>query len=88
MNLNDFAKWPAGNVVAPKKFKGGNVGVLFVVEANGSLTNAQVLNSSDKALSKGILRVLGDSPSWTPGSIGHHNVRTSVMTVLKFESEK
>ncbi|MPN44178.1 hypothetical protein SDC9_191739 [bioreactor metagenome] len=39
----------------------------FVIEKDGSVTNAQVLRSVDASLDKEAMRVVGLMPKWKPG---------------------
>jgi TonB family protein len=54
-------------VEARKKNIQGRVIVQFIVEADGNLSNLNVLRSPDESLSREAVRVLEKSPKWVPG---------------------
>ncbi|MHC1704454.1 MAG: TonB family protein [Tenuifilaceae bacterium] len=68
---NEFRTWVAANMKYPKVASDngiqGKVYVQFVIEADGSLTNAKILRSVDPALDKEALRIVQSSPKWNPG---------------------
>lgn len=78
-DLNSFRNWVQGNLVYPQdaaRFKvQGRVIVDFVIERDGSLTNINVIKNPYSPLTKEVIRVLGESPKWTPGMIGGKPVR-------------
>ena len=66
--LRDFI---SKNLRYPKfaKEKGthGSVGVSFIVEKDGSLTDFVIIQSEDPSLDKEAIRVLQSMPKWNPG---------------------
>ena len=47
----------------------------FVIEKDGRLTNIQVLQTPDRSLSEEAIRVLQQSPKWSPGKQRNQPVR-------------
>ena len=54
----------------------GRVYVSFVVDKDGSITNAAVMRGIDKECDAEALRVVASMPKWTPGQQDGKNVRT------------
>ena len=63
-------KWIANNIKYPEECKAkdiqGRVYVQFVVNKDGSLSDAKILRSPDKALSQEVVRVVKAMPKWKP----------------------
>lgn len=78
-DLNVFRNWVQGQlkypIIAQENGISGQVTVTFVIERDGSLTNIQVLQSPDRSLSEETIRVLKESPKWTPGKQRNTPVR-------------
>ncbi len=68
---NDFTKWVFKNIVYPEIAKengiAGRVTLQFTVETDGSVKNVKVLRGVDSSLDKEAIRVVSNSPKWTPG---------------------
>lgn len=63
----------------------GRVIVTFVVERNGSITEAKVTKSVDPSLDKEALRVIRSMPNWIPGRLkGGEAVRVKYTTPVTF----
>lgn len=66
--------WLGKNIIYPENAAArdvqGRVSVRFVVAADGSISNAQVVRSVDADLDKEALRVVSAMPKWTPGTMG------------------
>ncbi|MDX1650854.1 MAG: TonB family protein [Brumimicrobium sp.] len=64
----------------------GTVHISFIVEKDGSVTDIRVLNKGkvSKDLEKEAVRVVKNSPEWTPGILNAEYVRTIVNTQIKF----
>ena len=69
--IDGLNKWLRENliypVVAQENGIQGKVIMRFVIEKDGSVTNAQVLRSVDASLDKEAMRVVGLMPKWKPG---------------------
>lgn len=48
----------------------GRVVASFVVEPDGTVSSVRIIRSPDPILSREVVRVLAESPKWTPGSKG------------------
>lgn len=75
---NEFAKWVSENLVYPESAKSagiqGRVMVSFIVNAKGKVTDVKVLKGADESLDAEALRVVSQSPDWTPGKKDGKNV--------------
>lgn len=77
---NEMMKYISDNIKYPQSAKDnkieGRVYVSFVVEKDGSITNAAVMRGIDKECDAEALRVVASMPKWTPGQHKGENVRT------------
>ena len=77
---NEMMKYIQENIKYPQSAKDnkieGRVFVSFVVEKDGSITNAAVMRGIDKECDAEALRVVASMPKWTPGQQDGKNVRT------------
>ena len=62
----------------------GRVVITFVVERDGSITEAKVVRSVDPALDEEALRVVRGMPKWIPGSQNGERVRTRYTIPVTF----
>ena len=78
-DLNSFRNWVQSRVrypqIANENGIQGNVILTFVIEKDGRLTNIQVLRTPDRSLSDEAIRVLNQSPKWSPGKQNDQAVR-------------
>jgi protein TonB len=65
----------------------GKVWVKFIVEKDGSITDAKVANKTDSYLAKEALRVVNKSPRWKPGTVNGEYVRSYKTVVINFTLE-
>ncbi len=72
--------WIKQNLQYPAACKengvGGRVMVAFVVELDGSLSDAKIVRSPAKELSDEALRLIGQMPKWRPAILGNKIVRS------------
>ena len=77
---NEIMRYIQENIKYPQSAKAnkieGRVYVTFVVEKDGSITNAAVLRGIDKECDAEALRVVSSMPKWTPGQQKGEVVRT------------
>ena len=70
-DANEFSKWVNSRLVYPEIAKEngvqGRVTLQFTVNADGSVSNVQVLRGVDSSLDKEAVRVVSSSPKWKPG---------------------
>ena len=70
-DANEFSKWVNSNLVYPEIAKEngvqGRVTLQVTVNVDGSVTNVKVLRGVDSSLDKEAVRVVSNSPKWTPG---------------------
>jgi periplasmic protein TonB len=70
--------------IAAEKGIQGRVFVSFVVNADGTVTNAEVVRGVDPALDREALRVVMSSPRWTPGRQRGRAVRVAFTFPINF----
>ena len=63
----------------------GRVIVSFVVERDGSITEAKVVKSVYPSLDEEALRVVNGMPKWIPGSLNGERVRTKYVIPITFK---
>lgn len=70
-DLNTFRNWVQSNLVYPEIAAengiSGRVFIQFAVNASGNVVDVVVARGVDPALDKEAVRVVKNSPSWTPG---------------------
>ena len=78
-------KYPADAAAAGAS---GNVYVKFVVKADGSVSNVELMRSSGTAsLDAEAIRVVGAMPKWNPGMQGGEPVNVSFVVPVAFRAE-
>ncbi len=87
-DLNVFRNWVQGKLrypqIAQENGISGNVILQFVIEKDGSLTNIVVLRTPDRSLSEEAIRVLNQSPKWSPGKQRNQAVRVKYTLPVSF----
>ena len=63
----------------------GRVIVSFIVEKDGSITNATIRRSVDPAFDREALRVISSMPKWIPGKNNGRNVRVRFNVPVQFK---
>ena len=63
----------------------GRVVVSFIVEPDGSVSNAKLVRSVDANLDQEALRVVSEMPNWTPGKQGGNAVRVRYSLPIAFK---
>ena len=80
--LASHVKYP---VVAQENGVQGRVGVSFVVERDGSITDVRVVRSVDPSLDREAARVVSSMPRWTPGKQNGSAVRVKYNVPVMFK---
>ena len=83
--LKNTIKYPAE---AEKAGKQGRVVVQFVINKDGSISDAKVVKSVDKTLDEEALRVVNAMPKWTPGKQNGKDVRVKFTMPVTFKLNK
>ena len=87
-DLMTFRNWVQGRVKYPQFAQengiSGRVLLTFIVEKDGSVSNIQVLQAPDRSLSEEAVRVLQQSPRWTPGKQRGEAVRVKYTLPVDF----
>ena len=70
-DANEFSKWVSQNVKYPEKCRQsmvqGRVTLQFTVTEEGKVTDVKVLRSVNDEIDREAVRVVSESPLWTPG---------------------
>ena len=74
-------KYPASAITAKKQ---GLVIVTFVIQKDGSVTNARIAKSVDPELDAEALRIVKAMPNWTPGTQDGKPVNVKYTIPVKF----
>lgn len=86
---NKFSEYLSRRLVYPSIARAnkiqGRVILNFTVEKDGSLTNLRVMRSPDDELANEALRVMTDSPNWTPGENRGKAVRVNYSLPIVFK---
>ena len=86
--MGELMKFIQRNIKYPKEAqeqgKQGRVIVQFVVEKDGSITEAKVARSADPQLDSEALRIVSEMPKWTPGKQRGKEVRTRFTLPVTF----
>lgn len=80
--------WIASHVNYPQKAMEsrieGRIIVGFVIECDGSVSQAKILHGVDSLLNKEAIRVVMGMPKWTPGRQNGKNVRVKYNVPVNF----
>ena len=91
-DLNKFRTWVQQNIrfpqIALENGIQGRVVLSFVIEKDGRLTNIQVLQTPDRSLSEEAIRVLQQSPKWSPGKQRNQPVRVRYTLPVEFRIQQ
>lgn len=79
--LSTHLQYPAE---AKEKGIQGRVTMTFIVNRDGSISDAEVARGVDTSLDNEALRIINSMPRWIPGQQGGKNVRTRYMLTLPF----
>lgn len=86
---NELIKWLTKNLRYPSQAQKqkieGKVMVQFIVEADGSITNLEVVKSAAPALDREAMRVMRKMPQWKPGMQNNEPCRTMVCIPIVFK---
>ena len=87
-----FVKYVQQNIQYPQNALDNNVEgkvtVNFVVDANGKIRNAKVVNGVDDELNAEALRVVESAPAWTPAKQNGKNVPVTCSIPVTFKIVK
>ena len=88
-DANQFSHWVNQNLKYPQEARGkglqGRVTLQFTVEKDGSVTGVKVLRGVDPLLDNEAVRVISQSPNWTPGFIDGNPVRVTYNFPVVFQ---
>ena len=81
--LSNTVKYPGNDRVNGKQ---GKVYVAFVINKDGSVSDAKVARGIDPSLDAEALRVVSSLPKWVPGKQGGEPVRVSYTVPIEFKA--
>lgn len=88
-DANDFSKWVNQRLVYPEVAKEngvqGRVMLQFTVGTDGSVSGVKVLRGVDPSLDKEAVRVVSQSPKWTPGKQRDRKVKVTYTFPVIFQ---
>lgn len=88
-DANDFTKWVNQRLVYPDVAKEngvqGKVMLQFTVNTDGSVSNVKVVRGVDPSLDKEAVRVVSQSPKWTPGKQRDRKVKVTYTFPVIFQ---
>jgi protein TonB len=88
-DINKFREWVQKKTKYPEvaTINGiqGKVYVTFIVEKDGSVTNAKVIKGVDPLINDEALKAVASSPKWSPGKQRGVAVRVSYLIMLNFQ---
>ena len=88
-DANTFSVWVNKNLIYPEVARengvSGRVIIQFTVNTNGSVTDVKVARGVDPALDKEAVRVISNSPKWTPGKQRDRNVKVTYIFPVVFQ---
>jgi protein TonB len=91
-DLNVFRNWVQSRLVYPRiaieNSVSGKVTLKFVIERDGTLTNIEEIASPDKSLTEEAIRVLKQSPKWSPGKQRNKPVRVFYILPVEFQLQQ
>ncbi len=91
-DINSFRAWVQGRLVYPRvaieNSISGKVTLKFVIERDGSLTNIEEIASPDRSLTEEAIRVLKQSPKWSPGKQRNRPVRVFYVLPVEFQLQQ
>lgn len=86
---NAFSMWVNSHLVYPEIAKEngvqGKVTVQFTIETDGTVSNVKVLRGVDPSLDKEAVRVVSQSPKWTPGKLRDKPVKVTYTFPVIFQ---
>jgi Ca-activated chloride channel family protein len=87
-DIENFKKYIAQHLVYPREARDksikGQVFVRFVVDISGNVTDVEVIRSIDPLLDAEAVRLITNSPRWTPGSHNGKPVKVSYIIPVRF----
>jgi Ca-activated chloride channel homolog len=88
----DFIEYIQKHIIYPEKAKEngifGRVFVQFVINEKGELVDIKIIRSIDPLLDNEVIRVLKQSPKWTPGKQRGKPVKTTMTIPIEFKITK
>lgn len=87
-DFNSFTSWVNDNIQYPEDAKAngieGRVVVQFIIDAKGQVKNVTVLRGVSKSIDQEAIRVISQSPLWTPAEQNGRRVPTSMIHPVNF----
>jgi TonB family protein len=88
-SFSKFSSWLAERIKYPAdvaaKGIGGRVTVNFVIQPDGTISNATIMSAPDPLLGEAIVKAINESPRWEPAKNPESKEPFSTSVTLKFE---
>lgn len=88
-DLIKFQSWLYSNFLIPPQFQEasfqGTIVVEFIVNRNGYVCGAKILRPLDRLLDAEALRVINESPQWTPAIHRGKNVSVRILIPIRIK---
>jgi protein TonB len=90
--INDFRSWVQSRLQYPRmaieNSIQGTVTLKFVIERDGSISNIDEIATPDRSLTEEAIRVLKQSPKWSPGKQRNKPVRVFYILPVQFQLQQ
>ena len=90
--MEDLMKWLNDHIVYPKEAEKegiqGRVIIKFVIEADGSVTNPEIIRGVSPALDKEALRIVSEMPKWQAAKVNGKEVASYFHLPIVFRLNK
>lgn len=91
-SLDKFREWISQNIKYPSEASkngiSGRVIIQFSIDTTGKLCDAKILRGVEPGIDKEALRVINQSPQWTPAEQGGKKVKQQFVMPVVFSLEK
>jgi len=87
-DVNEYVKQHIDTAAIQGANVEGQLGVQFIVEKDGSISNVEIVKSLDSSLDKEVIRVVQNMPKWNPGKQKGTAVRVRYTLPIDFKLTK
>jgi Ca-activated chloride channel family protein len=88
-DLQTFKKYIEEHLVYPEEARknkiSGRVFVQFVVDEQGKITEVKLVRGVNELLDNEAIRIIKNSPKWSPGTINGQPQKTSLVVIVEFK---
>lgn len=91
-NVDNFRQWVQQNIKYPESASSnkteGRIIIQLIVDEVGNVSDTKIIRGLDDELNKEVIRVVKESPKWTPGSNKGQPVKVSYIMPIEFKLSK